>query len=310
MYGYIKPYPPELKVREQAYFRAVYCGLCRTMGKCTGQCSRLTLSYDFTFLALIRYALTGETPIVSPHRCLAHPLKKRDMAKPDDILAFSACASAIIACHKTADDQKDERGTKRCRARLLSPFAQSFRRKALKRGYEPLNTLLADDLQALAEMEDKRLPSVDRPANLFGQAMADLLSYGLEGDVKKIAGHLGHHLGRWIYMTDAADDYEEDLSHNRYNPFACLFEGGAWDDSKKEEISFILSAELFEIEAALDLCEDKNPEQRDLWGVIRNILHLGMPSVVKLILYQEKDENLKSRKGKKQHEKSLSDPGR
>ena len=54
MFGYIKTYPPELKVREQEYYRAVYCGLCRTMGKCTGQCSRMALSYDFAFLVMLR----------------------------------------------------------------------------------------------------------------------------------------------------------------------------------------------------------------------------------------------------------------
>ena len=56
MYGYIRTFDPELKVREQEYYRAVYCGLCRTMGKCTGQCSRMTLSYDFTLFALVRMA--------------------------------------------------------------------------------------------------------------------------------------------------------------------------------------------------------------------------------------------------------------
>ena len=60
MYGYVRTHAPELKVRQQEYYRAVYCGLCRTMGKCTGQCSRMTLSYDFTFFALVRMALTGE----------------------------------------------------------------------------------------------------------------------------------------------------------------------------------------------------------------------------------------------------------
>ena len=47
MFGYIKPHSPELKVREDAYYRGVYCGLCRAMGRCTGCLSRFTLSYDF-----------------------------------------------------------------------------------------------------------------------------------------------------------------------------------------------------------------------------------------------------------------------
>ena len=75
MYGYLRIHAPELKVREQEYYRAVYCGLCRTMGKCTGQCSRMTLSYDFTLFALVRMALTGETAAFRRRRCMAHPTR-------------------------------------------------------------------------------------------------------------------------------------------------------------------------------------------------------------------------------------------
>ena len=53
MFGYIRLNKPECKIREYEYYRAVYCGLCRMLGKCTGQCSRLMLSYDMTFMALV-----------------------------------------------------------------------------------------------------------------------------------------------------------------------------------------------------------------------------------------------------------------
>ena len=36
MFGYIRPLVGEMKVRENEMFRAVYCGLCRSMGKHTG----------------------------------------------------------------------------------------------------------------------------------------------------------------------------------------------------------------------------------------------------------------------------------
>ena len=68
MFGYIKTYPPELKVREQESYRALYCGLCREMGRCDGQCARLTLSYDFVFLTLVRLSVTGEAPTFRPRR--------------------------------------------------------------------------------------------------------------------------------------------------------------------------------------------------------------------------------------------------
>ena len=57
MFGYIRPEKTECKLREYEYYRGVYCGLCRSLGKCTGQCSRMMLGYDFTFMALVRLAL-------------------------------------------------------------------------------------------------------------------------------------------------------------------------------------------------------------------------------------------------------------
>ena len=77
MFGYIKVERDELRVREYEYYKATYCGLCRSMGKCTGQCSRMLLSYDFTFLAGVRMALCGEKPQFKRRRCIAHPLRRR-----------------------------------------------------------------------------------------------------------------------------------------------------------------------------------------------------------------------------------------
>ena len=77
MFGYIKPVPAELKVREYELYRSVYCGLCGALGRNTTCVSRLTLSYDFVFLAIVRMALIGETGSLERRRCLAHPTKKR-----------------------------------------------------------------------------------------------------------------------------------------------------------------------------------------------------------------------------------------
>ena len=57
MFGYVRARRADLLVRQDALYRGIYCGLCREMGRCTGQCSRLTLSYDMVFLYLIRASL-------------------------------------------------------------------------------------------------------------------------------------------------------------------------------------------------------------------------------------------------------------
>ena len=83
MLGYIKAVREELRLREYEYYRASYCGLCRAMGRCTGQCSRLTLSYDLLLLANLRMALRGVEPSFRHRRCLAHPVRRRWMMEPN-----------------------------------------------------------------------------------------------------------------------------------------------------------------------------------------------------------------------------------
>lgn len=286
MYGYLRIHVPELKVREQEYYRAVYCGLCRTMGKCTGQCSRMTLSYDFTLFALARMALTGETVTFKHRRCIAHPLRKRPMAEPTSALRLCANTSAILAHHKVKDDLRDERGLKRTAATAVSPFTSSMRRRAVKQGYGDMDRGVCLAMQELGELETARLPSVDEPATLFGELMGKTLAYGLEGNTAKLAHAMGLHLGRFVYILDAADDYAEDMEKGRYNPLACLYGDPSMtvlSDRKKEELKIALMAELSELERAFDLLD--TADQVDLRGVLSNILYEGLPRQVERVLF-------------------------
>jgi len=128
MFGYVRPLVSEMKVRENEMFRALYCGLCRAMGKHTGCASTLTLSYDFVFLAVFRSALTGEKLTVEKHRCALHPLKKRAMAADSETLRYCARAAALLTFAKLQDDLTDERGLRRLIARTLHPAASALRR--------------------------------------------------------------------------------------------------------------------------------------------------------------------------------------
>ena len=213
------------------------------------------------------------------------------MAEPTEDLALCAYLSAVLAYHKVRDDLRDERGLKRTAATVAAPFTGSLRRRALKRGLAKADMAVADALEALSALEAARPPSVDEPAELFGQLMAILLSYGLEGNQAKLARTIGRHVGRWVYILDAADDYAEDVRRGRYNPLACLYgaSGGApggapaaLPSDKREEIRVALLCELSELECALDLVD--MAENPDLEGVLRNILYLGMPKEAARVL--------------------------
>ena len=61
MFGYVRIFKPELKVREYEEYKAVYCTLCKTLGKEYGLVSRLLLSsmqhFIFCFAIVRRMVL-------------------------------------------------------------------------------------------------------------------------------------------------------------------------------------------------------------------------------------------------------------
>ncbi len=280
MFGYIRTDTPEMRVRENEYYRAVYCGLCRAQGKCTGQCSRFTLNYDMVFLALLRLAIYGRGVEVKRGRCMAHPFKKRAYIAKCEPLEYTAYASAILTHGKIADDINDERGTKRLKALIAKPFTSHMRRKALSK-YSELDKKVYSGLQRLSEIEKQRLQSVDIPAEAFGDILADILSFGLHGTDEKIMRNIGKHIGRWVYIIDAADDIDEDIKKNRFNAFACLYDGNI-PSEEKETIANSLKLELLAAEPAFDLMEYN--ELYDIEAIISNIIYRGMPKIAEKVL--------------------------
>ena len=73
MFGYVKPFKPHMRICEYDTYKAVYCGLCKILGKEYGFVSRMTLSYDFAFLGLMALALNDSPAEIEPQRCIAHP---------------------------------------------------------------------------------------------------------------------------------------------------------------------------------------------------------------------------------------------
>ena len=285
MFGYVKVRSGELKVKEYELYRGAYCGLCRSMGKCTGQCSRMTLSYDFAFLAMLRLCLGGVDKVeFKQRRCLAHPLKKRNVMERNEELDYCARAAAILGYHKIKDDIADERGFKKMRAYLTYPFVASWRKRALKSGLLPLDKKISDSLLRLSALETQKKPSVDEPAEIFGEILGAITSFGLDGSKARVAYELGMHVGKWIYIVDALDDAKDDQKKKRYNPFLLLYGGRLPQGEELTLISDALKAELCGAEAALDLMDT---DKESVKNIIENILYLGMPDTVEKIICDE-----------------------
>ncbi len=287
MFGYVVVDKPSLRIREYDYYRATYCGLCHAMGKCTGCLSRLTLSYDVTFFALLRGMFEEEKAQFKKKRCPRHPLKKIETVNINPSLEYSAYVGGVLCSGKIVDNINDEKGIKRTATAFLRFFFSNMEKK-VKENVPEIYEFVNKKLIELSEIEKAKKASIDAPANVFGELMQELLSYGLEGNKKLIARNVGFRLGRWIYIIDALDDYEKDGESGSYNPFVLLYGGERFGDDDITSISKMLEAELALALSAIDLLdtdEDKNRSE-----IIKNILCLGMPASVKRVLKSKKDK--------------------
>lgn len=299
MIGYIRPHTPELKLREYQYYRGVYCGLCRAMGRQTGQCSRLALSYDLVFLSLTRLALVGGNPngeqsarsvSFDRRRCLVHPLRSRLSLQPGDVTDYTACAAAVLNYHKLLDDKTDETGGKRIRARLALPSFARFMRRAERR-YPGLSRCILPHMEHLHQMEASGLASADEPASAFGEVLATLFSYGLDPTPARIAYHIGFHVGRWLYLIDAIDDYEEDVRRERPNPLHRLYGEEGITEERRSDLQAALSLELQKAADALDLIDI--PADRcgvELSPLLYHMLQVALPQKAHEVIWgRERD---------------------
>lgn len=287
MFGYIKPVPAELKVKEYELYKSVYCGLCAALGRNSTCVSKLTLSYDFVFLALLRLTLSKETGRIEKRRCIAHPAKKRAVLVGASELDYCAAVSTLLTFGKLRDDINDERGSKRFAARSLLPAARAMRKKALARHeLSGLDAVISDRLSELSGLEEKNVYSPDAAAEPFGELMAAVMSHGFSGAAERIASEVGRHIGRFIYMIDAVDDLPDDLEKGRYNPFRIEGKTDAEIlsefESRKETLRASLTMELVGTERALALVDAGNTPE--FFAIIENIIYLGLPELIEKTL--------------------------
>ena len=287
MYGYVKPYTDELRVKEAAFYRATYCGICREMRRTLGELSGLTLTYDSVFLALVRMVyLPDEDISAKDRRCALHPLKKHRMLDANDALSYTARVFALLAYHKCLDDGADERGARKAASSLAKPFLSSF---AARAGLpEALGASIGAQLSRITALEREEGASVDELAEPFGELLAEVFSYGMEGSDALVLSTLGRWLGRFIYCADAAEDYEDDLKKGRFNPYRRAYGGASLDAEARASIHTALSLMICEMERAVALLPFG--KRKILEALINNIVSLGLYRRIDFLLCETDDE--------------------
>ncbi|HBT64861.1 MAG TPA: hypothetical protein DEB10_09415 [Ruminococcaceae bacterium] len=282
MFGYVRLYKPDLRMAEYEHYQGIYCSLCKQLGRSYGLLSRFTLSYDFTFLAVFRMALSDECEGFKKGRCLFNPLKKRTCCCNNEHIQYAADVASILMYFKIKDNIADRSFFSSLPARLLLPFAGHARKKAANKLPE-LDTLVKDCMQQQSKLESEKSGSIDAAADPSAMILSAIASDSANDEnERRILERFGYCLGRWIYLIDAVDDLIEDWSDGNYNPF--IYSKGISQDNPPDENMLqsllpTLNACLAECIAAFNLLTTQRFD-----GIIRNVLEQGMPSVQQQVL--------------------------
>lgn len=276
MFGYIRIEKPELKVKEYEMYKAVYCSLCRELGRSYGLLARLTLSYDFTFLALLNIALRDGCTQIERKRCAFNPLKKCNYCKSGKEFSMPTAAAMIMLYYKLCDNIADEKGLKRLGYIFLKPLFTSAYKKAKKK-YIYIDEIISEYIDEQTLLERSGCNELDKISNPTAKALSRIFMLCSEDEIqKRVLERLGYCIGRYIYILDAACDLEEDIKKASYNVLK-----NNYDEGKiKAQLYFCIN----EACAAFELLDIKKYK-----AILGNVLYLGLEETFKKELSDNKN---------------------
>ena len=252
MFGYVRPSVQDLPERELDRFRTMYCGLCHTLSRRYGQAARFILNYDFTYLAILLSDRTAGKE--NAGRCYTSPIRKRPYLESTAAMELAADESVILAYWQLRDGVEDHAWAAGLKYRAGARLLESAYRKAA--AFRPVfDQAVRRQLQMLSALEKEKDPSMDKAADTFAVLLSSAAE-GVEEPVRRrVLEQILYHLGRWVYLIDAADDLKKDAESGNYNPVALRYglKDGAWDPESRHAFAVTLDHSIHQMAAAFEL---------------------------------------------------------
>lgn len=267
MFGYVLPQKGELLVREYEVFKAYYCSLCTEIGK-SSQVSRLGLTYDMTFLALLLSSVYNKNEAAVKTFC-PFKMKKKMMIRSNPYISYAAQMNILLLSRKLLDDYADSKN-------IIYLAGAKLTGKGISDAYRIDKLKFIDErLMALSRLEREKCSSIDLVSEEFAQLTSEVFCMK-EDENSSILKTMGYNLGKWIYLIDALDDMEKDIKSGNYNPLIFAFDYKGEDvktfrEKIKDNLSFTLISCLSRLAEAFEkLSIYKNK------GILENIIYMGL----------------------------------
>ena len=213
MFGTVTIHQPELKFKDYEIYRSFYCGVCRSLKKHYGPAGQSTLSYDMTFLALLLSALYEPETAESTTWCVPHPLVKHPL-RSNEFVDYAADMNILLAYWQRLDGWKDDR---KLRDKVGADALKKAYEKA-KKAYPRQAEAVEEYVRELSRCEAENDTNLDTAAGLTGRMLGEIFVCK-EDEWAPVLRRVGFYLGKFIYLTDAYEDFDKDKKKGAYNPW-------------------------------------------------------------------------------------------
>lgn len=187
-------------------------------------------------------------------RCAVHPMRRRCCVAGDPALDAAADMSVILTYWQLRDGVADHGFWGGLKYRIASVLLRPAYRKARERRLQ-FDAGTKAHLAELAALERERCSSLDAPADAFAKLLALAAEEVNDPVRRRVTAQLLYHLGRWVYLVDAADDLRADIKSGGYNPLALRFtpKDGALAPADSEALALTLDGSVRTMAAAFEL---------------------------------------------------------
>ena len=275
MFGYIRLYRPELKLKDISKYSAAYCALCDQLKQDYGFIGRFLLSYDITFLLLFLNNFSEESCEEQKIRCPYNPIKVHTTQLSTDALHFSAFINYWLVTEKLYDDYSDNKNYLKLLIRKTLISKKGFKKN--KENYKQTTELLSKLLHKVYEGETAISDcfDFDKTTNLFGEFFSEIFVLNsVDRETSDKLKTLLFQVGKWIYIIDAYDDFKKDSKKNKFNLFLALNNNSVSEENVFENALSLHLQLKYKITALINNLSDSITDD-----CLINILTFGLDNV-------------------------------
>ena len=208
MFGYIKPdgYAPK---KYKDYFRKNYCFLCRALDKHYGFFSRLFVSFDVTFFAVL-FSEDNYLADMRKVRCFKSSAKLKEHLN-DEFAEKIAALNLALAAGELVDNIGDK---DKFYARVAY-FCYGGVFKKVQKRHPLLWEIITTGHQKMSEIEERggTVEEMEESfAALIERITREVFNIADESKISYI-----RYIAKMLYFMDAVDDINKDIRRNSFN---------------------------------------------------------------------------------------------